>query len=121
MYRFRRFPAVLRCWLALSLALAPVLPSLAGTAAMPMPVAAVADAHADHVMHGDHGNAQSGCQSNQNCHGLCCASCAQCTGIATITGNTLSFLPPVLTPREVRLLSFVYPPLRERPPRVLLA
>lgn len=122
MQRFRRFPLFLRCWLALSLALAPSLSAQAMATAAPVTVVAAEEhaGHAGHVMHGDEGQA-SGCSTQHACQGLCCAGCAHVSGVAMVPWLRTISLKPVLIPTESQLLSRAAISRRDRPPRTVLA
>jgi len=117
--RFQKASRMLRCWLALSLALAPALPVLASPSATGNLAVHHVATPVDSVkaVHGCHDQSRSDCTQHDQCQGSCCSACAHCVGM-TLRGSTPDAgHQSVLTPRIPQLDSFALVALRERPPR----
>ncbi|MCR4302306.1 MAG: hypothetical protein NUV51_11900 [Sulfuricaulis sp.] len=116
----RGFSRIISILLAVALAWAPALPSMAM-------MIKVGDAHAVHATHdGNHGNVsdpsttkQTPCTQHDSCDGQCCDFCAQCFGAVS------KVLPDDAHPHPVQIsnLTELHPRLLvttlERPPRIL--
>lgn len=118
MFRLKHSAWGLRLLLVLAMASAPVLPAF-GMA--PAESDAVSTVHAGPVHDVSPQAVDAGalpdCDQHQNCHGRCCAFCAQCfTAVFFVQPD---YVPshPVQTPVVNRLHSFVLATLPDRPPR----
>ena len=120
MFRLKHLTRGLRLLLVLAIASAPVLPAF-GMAPAKADAVSVAHAGAVHDVseHATDADTLPDCAQHYDCHGQCCAFCAQCfTAIFFVQPD---YVPshPVQMPVLSRLHSYVLIASPDRPPRFL--
>ncbi len=121
MFRLKHLAWGLRLLLVLAVASAPVLPAfgMAPAKADSAPAAHAGPAH-DMSQHVTEAATLPDCTQHQDCHGQCCAFCAQCFTALFFVPPDYIFSHPVQTPVLSRLHSLILVASPDRPPRRFL-
>ncbi len=120
MFRLKHSAWGLRLLLVLAIASAPVLPAfgMAPAKADAMSAAHAGPAH-DMSQHAADADALPDCAQHHDCHGQCCAFCAQCFTAVFFVQPDYILSHPVQMPVLSRLHSYVLIASPDRPPRFL--
>lgn len=110
---------MLTLFLALIMALAPVLPAFAFVDAGGVTRAIHASHDGDKADVSNHATPNP-CTQHDSCKGQCCASCAQCLSAVFLVPSDNAHSHPVLTPVLNELHPFFLVASPDRPPRGLL-
>jgi hypothetical protein len=106
--------------LVLAIMIAPVLPAFGMALAKSDAVSAAHDGQAhDMSQHATGADTLPDCTQHHDCHGQCCAFCAQCFTAVLFVQPDYIFSHPVQTPALSQLHSFVLVTSLDRPPRFL--